>query len=503
MLLRDVLLLNVDETGRIRKGGATIPELSLETLMDRLGELSAGYSFLKEPGNAFSDWEHWLLKRWCGGGVAAYMKRVRRFKEALFVLVHLSAGAPARGTEITSILCKNEQNGYSFSKKIKTIYRYVAREDDKSEEEDYVDDENENESTYNNNSSASGEESEHERPRPRHVPPKPRLANLEGTWGTDRIHRVLRQYTYDYMDAKIRTREWRHAYPAIYRDQDDAQALQSGHTRQIEEINYRRSTLESPFHTVAERERFRREQSLAAIVNRRLCVLVVMGTGSGKSTLFMLLAALSLGGVTVVIAPLNALRQDLQDRCDRLGIRCATWCGTDPPYDASIVLATPESVASSLFSRFLNQKRMLCQLDQIVIDECHVLLDSTATWRPAVLELCDITKKNTQVVYLTATLPPTLQPAFLQVAELQGQPLEVMDYESATRDETLKRLVATKQQEFGPDAQIIVYCLTVPLIVEIANLLSCAAYYSAMGTEEEKADRDLDLMRLGFVSSFT
>lgn len=205
----------------------------------------------------------------------------------------------------------------------------------------------------------------------------------------------------------------------------------------------------------------------------------------------------------MVIAPLNAMRQDFQDLCDRLGIRCAMWCGTDPPYDASIVLTTPESVVSSSFGRFLNQKRMLCQLDRIVIDECHVLLESTATWRPAVLELCDMTKKNTQVVYLTATLPPTLEPAFLQAAELQGQPLkvcrdphtartniayQVIDYESATRDETLKRLVATKQQEFGPDAQIIVYCLSVSLTMEIANLLSCAAYYSAMGTEEEKAN---------------
>lgn len=91
---------------------------------------------------------------------------------------------------------------------------------------------------------------------------------------------MLRQYTHDYIDAKIGTREWRHAYPAIHRElakdekarehietiyynqsdgsQDDAQALQSGHTRQTEEMNYGRSTLESPFQTEVERERFRR-----------------------------------------------------------------------------------------------------------------------------------------------------------------------------------------------------------------------------------------------------
>lgn len=75
------------------------------------------------------------------------MKQVRKFKENLFALVHLTAGAPARGSEITSILCKNGKNsisqrgvyihggqvtfvttyhkGYSKSLKVKTIHRFV------------------------------------------------------------------------------------------------------------------------------------------------------------------------------------------------------------------------------------------------------------------------------------------------------------------------------------------------------------------------------------------
>ena len=61
---------------------------------------------------------------------------------------------------------------------------------------------------------------------------------------------------------------------------------------------------------------------------------------------------------------------------------------------------------------------MLEQLDRIVIDECHVLLESSATWRPDVLKLTEMTEKGTQVIYLTATLPPTLQPAFLHAAAL-------------------------------------------------------------------------------------
>ena len=72
------------------------------------------------------------------------MRAIRRFKERLFVLVHITRGALARGTEIVSIQYKNGVNGrgtrgvyidgglvlfitsyykgYSASKKVKIIH---------------------------------------------------------------------------------------------------------------------------------------------------------------------------------------------------------------------------------------------------------------------------------------------------------------------------------------------------------------------------------------------
>ena len=47
--------------------------------------------------------ERWDQIQWNQKGVEDYFRRVSRFKEELLVLVHLSAGAPARGTEILSI----------------------------------------------------------------------------------------------------------------------------------------------------------------------------------------------------------------------------------------------------------------------------------------------------------------------------------------------------------------------------------------------------------------
>jgi superfamily II DNA helicase RecQ len=227
-----------------------------------------------------------------------------------------------------------------------------------------------------------------------------------------------------------------------------------------------------------------------------------MATGTGKSMLFMLPASVSPGGVTVVIAPLNALRDSLQDRCDQLGIPCAKWDGRRPPYWARIMLVTPESAVTKAFGRFIDEKRMLQQLDRIVIDECHVLLESSATWRPDVLKLTEMVEKGTQVVYLTATLPPTLQTAFLQTAGLDQKTLticrderttrtniayQVLDYERGTLDSVLAKLVATKRRKYGAEAQIIVFCTSVEETKRLAKLLQCSAYYRDMATDDEKA----------------
>ena len=271
------------------------------------------------------------------------MAAVRKFKEALFVLIHLSAGAPARGTEMTSILCENDASGvgyrgvfvegglvafvttyhkgYSFSKHVKTIHRYVPREvselvvyflalarpfivdvqkmhsgvrgctsfmwepppQQALGEED--EDENGDDGSDEDGSDEDGSDEdvvEHPRvdraSRPRaSQPEKPKSTNPDGFWGTDRIRRVLRTYTSEFMGASLGTRSWRHAYPAIHRNvgidsrarevlemlywdkepvANDARALQSGHTLQTEESGYGRLLLESPNQTHRKREQF-------------------------------------------------------------------------------------------------------------------------------------------------------------------------------------------------------------------------------------------------------
>jgi primosomal protein N' len=73
---------------------------------------------------------------------------------------------------------------------------------------------------------------------------------------------------------------------------------------------------------MGEGSQFRGEQkkAITAIFQGSSPMLVVMGTGSGKSLLFMLPAFCIQGGTTIVVVPLQSLQTDMKDRCDKCRI---------------------------------------------------------------------------------------------------------------------------------------------------------------------------------------
>ncbi len=163
-------LLFVDEVN-------TLPDFDIKSLADNAAELSEGWNFLHDSRNQFAvDGQRWMWRRmfaeqkiegrfivgglehvesrddiqWNQKAVEDYFRGVRRFKEECAVLVHLTAGAPARATELISIQVENGldgrgqrgvfiengmvdmvtsyHKGWSASKKSKIIHRYVPRE---------------------------------------------------------------------------------------------------------------------------------------------------------------------------------------------------------------------------------------------------------------------------------------------------------------------------------------------------------------------------------------
>jgi superfamily II DNA helicase RecQ len=96
------------------------------------------------------------------------------------------------------------------------------------------------------------------------------------------------------------------------------------------------------------------------------------------------------------------------------------------------VFVIAESAVLQLFADFVNAKMLNQQLERIIIDECHSVLQSTKKFRPKVLQLRELISRQTQVVCLTATLPLRREPAFMSIIDIE--PSEVrMIRESTVR----------------------------------------------------------------------
>ncbi|KAL4971177.1 P-loop containing nucleoside triphosphate hydrolase protein [Aspergillus desertorum] len=117
-------------------------------------------------------------------------------------------------------------------------------------------------------------------------------------------------------------------------------------------------------------------------------------------------------------------------RCRALGIPCVSWESRRPPDEAAIVLVTPESTENPDFHTFLNRQRWMRRLDRIVVDECHVILNQQKDFRPAMARLGRLVSAQTQMVFLTATLPPTEEATFLH--RIKHRANEVSIYRART-----------------------------------------------------------------------
>ena len=105
-------------------------------------------------------------------------------------------------------------------------------------------------------------------------------------------------------------------------------------------------------HMLGEQAQFRglQEPAIKAIMRGESPILVVMGTGAGKSMLFQLPARSQKSGTTVVIVPLKSLEKSLHERCQKAGISCIRWDAQQSERMAQIVLVQPESAIGTKFA---------------------------------------------------------------------------------------------------------------------------------------------------------
>ncbi|KAI6787196.1 hypothetical protein KC361_g9560 [Hortaea werneckii] len=233
-------------------------------------------------------------------------------------------------------------------------------------------------------------------------------------------------------------------------------------------------------------------EAMQAVQQGESPVVVVMPTGSGKSMLFMLPAFVQSGGVTIVVVPLKSLRADMMERCRAVNIGCAVWSRGQAVDGASIVLVTPEKALLPEFGTFVGRLRQTQRLDRIVIDECHIILNDRWDFRQGLQQLGRLAYAETQMLLLTATLPPS--------EEQKGFDRIVIDgpEESPPRIALLAAIVeGVLRDPEQPEGKVVVMCESKAGIRAIAEsgLFPCELFHADM--TDPRKDELLQEFRAG------
>lgn len=245
------------------------------------------------------------------------------------------------------------------------------------------------------------------------------------------------------------------------------------------------------------------ERAMVTVMSGTEQVVVVLGTGEGKSLLFMLPCVLPHAGTTILILPLVSLRGDLLRRTRDLAIDHWVWT----PHEtrtAPLVFVSAEAAGTKAFRAYAYRLAAQGELERIVLDEAHFTI-TTSEYRAAMVDLALIRGVRTQFVYLTATLPPTMQAQF----ELQNHLVHPKMIRASTNRRNLFYMVeqasgpgrlyqegARKAQEAWGHSllldqardKIILYVRTRGDATALAILLCCARYTADVGTAEEKEE---------------
>lgn len=151
-------------------------------------------------------------------------------------------------------------------------------------------------------------------------------------------------------------------------------------------------------------------------------VLTVVGTGGGKTLMFLLPAIIS-EDVTLVVSPIKSLIEDTAKRCHNLDISICKFTG-DVPMEIQktqlenignykIIIATPEMLQEGML---LYQAITDMHLARIVFDEAHTITTWGSTFRPAFKEISgNLAKLKCPKLLLSATVTARIQESLMEI----------------------------------------------------------------------------------------
>ena len=236
------------------------------------------------------------------------------------------------------------------------------------------------------------------------------------------------------------------------------------------------------------RFQYNQREILFEILNRTSIILAIAPTGSGKSLFFQIPGLVDPLGVTIVILPLISLLFDQLQRAKKLNISSTIYDPRNPPDSVRLVFTTPETSLSENFQNFLSRLRTFHQLDRIIIDECHVILNKKSTFRKYLSQLGELFVFKTQIVLITATLPPRYQSDLFN--KLYIKESEVKIYRSPSNRPNIRYsvfpeysydqildFIHQKSNQYKDD-RVIVYTRTRNIAENLKKRVNWPVYYS-------------------------
>ncbi|KAK3338657.1 P-loop containing nucleoside triphosphate hydrolase protein, partial [Lasiosphaeria hispida] len=243
------------------------------------------------------------------------------------------------------------------------------------------------------------------------------------------------------------------------------------------------------------------QEAIDAVIQGDSPIVYITGTGGGKSLTFILPTYCTPDGITIVIVPFVALQEDLHKRCHTMSIRCEIW-STTCIQTTPIILVTPESFSTKQFRDWVNRLAIQHELNQIVFNECYTILDSSYQFHPQIRAIRALLLTfGTQLVFLTATLPPQDEAKFFTTLHLPRHQATIIQqyttrhnisyiiHQAISKEEVDKVIIQAIESwlAISPKEKIILYCQRVDHTEEVAQLLGYSAYHGKVAKAKEKS----------------
>lgn len=234
-------------------------------------------------------------------------------------------------------------------------------------------------------------------------------------------------------------------------------------------------------------------------------VVLVLGTGSGKTLVAMVSAVLADEGTTVLVVPTIALRVNMMSRFQGFGIQLLVWSPEcrQQQQAAPLVIISAEAVCTTGFLDYAHTLVHRQQLARIIIDEAHLTI-TASDYRRSMSQLgWYVRQVRAQTVWMTATLPPALYDLFVSqnklvrpvvIRESTNRPNIYYAVRHVTKPGLLVEaaaLLLQRPSRLGKISfvrerdKVIVYCRSRDEVARLADLVGCSSC-TADSTEEER-----------------